>query len=254
MEIDGVLIDVDGVLVRAWRELPGAARTLRWLRKREMPLLLATNASLSREVLAGRLRQAGLEVDRTEVVTAPVLTASYLRAHHPGQRCFLVGEPDIGEELKGVRLVEDDADVVVVAGADRAFTWHTLSRAFRMLKDGAALVAMHRNLFWMTEAGLMLDTGAFLLGLERAAGVEAVVTGKPSPDFFRQCVDLLGIPAERVAMVGDDLEADVLAAQDVGLMGVLVQTGKFVPETLERSDRKPDHVIESIGELQELLP
>jgi HAD superfamily hydrolase (TIGR01450 family) len=164
-----------------------------------------------------------------------------------------VGEPDIGAELTGVTLVEDDADVVLVAGADRAFTWENLSGAFRMLKQGAALVAMHRNLFWMTERGLMLDAGAFLVGLERAAGVEAVVTGKPSPEFFRRCVDLLSVPAERVAMVGDDLEADVLAAQEVGLTGVLVRTGKFLPETLERSARKPDHVIDSIGDLPTLL-
>ena len=252
--IEGVLLDVDGVLVTAWRALPGSAETIRALRDRGIPFLLATNTtSLTREALAGRLGEAGLEIEAHEVVTAPVLAASYLRAHHPDERCYLVGEPDIADELAGVQLVDDDADVVLVAGADPAFTWENLSRAFRMLKGGAALVAMHRNLFWMTEEGLMLDAGAFLLGLERASGVEAVVTGKPSPEFFRQCVDLIGVTAERMAMVGDDLEADVLAAQDVGLTGVLVRTGKFLPETLERSVRKPDHVIASIGELETLV-
>ena len=250
-----MLLDMDGVLVIAWQALPGAAETLHTLRERGVPFLLATNAtSVSRAALAEKLGQAGLDVDASLVVTAPVLAASYLRANYPGARCFLVGEPDIREELAGVTLVEDDADVVLVAGADSAFTWENLSRAFRMLERGAALVAMHRNMFWMTENGLMLDTGAFLVGLERAAVVEAVVTGKPSPEFFRRCVDLLGVPPERVAMVGDDLEADVLAAQHVGLTGVLVRTGKFLLETLERSVRKPDHVIESIEELPELLP
>jgi ribonucleotide monophosphatase NagD (HAD superfamily) len=112
---------------------------------------------------------------------------------------------------------------------------------------------MHRNLSWLTERGMMLDTGAYVLGLERAAGVDATVTGKPAPDFFRQSVALLGVPAEEVAMVGDDLEADVLAAQDCGLTGVLVRTGKFRPETLEASERRPDHVIDSIANLRELF-
>jgi HAD superfamily hydrolase (TIGR01458 family) len=254
MAIEGVLLDMDGVLVTAWRALPGAAEALHALQLRGVPFLLATNAtSVSRSALAEKLGQAGLEVDAGQVVTAPLLTASYLRVHHPRARCFLVGEPDIGDDLAGVRIVEEDADVVLVAGADRSFTWEKLSRAFRMLQRGAALVAMHRNLFWLTEGGLMLDTGAFLAGLERAAGVEAVVTGKPSPQYFRECVGLLGLAPESVAMVGDDLDADVLAAQDLGLTGVLVRTGKFRPEMLERSERKPDHVIESIADLEGLL-
>ena len=254
MAAEAVLLDMDGVLTTAWRALPGAASTLGWLRERGVPFVLATNAtSLSRQGLTGKLREAGLGVEAREVVTAPVLTASYLRTHHPGARCFLVGEPELGDELAGVHLVEDDADVVLIAGADRAFTWEKLSRAFRMVRDGAALVAMHRNLSWMTADGLMLDAGAFLIGLERAAGVDAVVTGKPSPEFFRQCLELVKAPAERAAMVGDDLEADVLAAQDVGLTGILVRTGKFRPETLDRSERKPDHVIDSIADLPVLL-
>jgi HAD superfamily hydrolase (TIGR01458 family) len=257
MAIEGVLLDMEGVLVVAWQALPGAAEALRALRERGVPFLVATNAtSVPRSALAEKLRGTGLDVDESRVVTAPVLTASYLRANHPGARCFLVGEPDIRGELEGVTLVDGDtdADVVLAAGADRAFTWENLSRAFRMLERGAALVAMHRNLFWMTEDGLMLDTGAFLVGLERAAGVEAVVTGKPSAEFFRRCVDLLGVEPERVAMVGDDLEADVLAAQDVGLTGVLVRTGKFRRDVLEGSRRTPDHVIDSIADLATLLP
>src|SRR5207247_11473347 len=171
MAIEGVLLDMDGVLVTAWRALPGAAEAIDALRRRGVPVLLATNAtSVSRSALVEKLRQAGIEIGADQVVTAPVLTASYLHARHPGARCFLMGESDIRDELAGVDLVEDDADVVVLAGADRAFTWESLSRAFRMLNDGAALVAMHRNLFWMTESGLMLDTGAFLAGLERGPG------------------------------------------------------------------------------------
>ena len=252
--MEGVLLDVDGVLATAWRALPGAAKAVGWLRDRGIPFLLATNAtSLSRDRLAARLRGAGMEVQGRDVVTAPVLTAAYLRKRHPGARCFLLGKPELGEELRDVELVESSADVVVVAGADPGFTWENLSAAFRMLKEGAALVAMHRNLFWMTESGLMLDTGAFVVGLERAAGIDAVVTGKPSPEFFFLCVDMLGLPPERVAMVGDDLDADVLAAQGCGLTGVLVRTGKFSPQAVERSERKPDLVIDSIGDLPGLF-
>jgi HAD superfamily hydrolase (TIGR01458 family) len=251
--IEGVLLDVDGVLATAWQPIPGAGDTIRWLRDAGVPFLLATNASVSRSGLAERLRGAGIEVSPDRVVNASSLTAAYLRTHHPGGRCFLVGEPELGDEFRDIAMVDHDPDVVVVAGADRAFTWKKLSAAFRMVRDGAALIAMHRNLSWVTEGGLMLDTGAFLVGLERAAGVEAVVTGKPAPAFFRQCLEVLGVPADRTAMVGDDLEADVLAAQDVGLRGILVRTGKYSKDVVERSQRKPDGVIDSVADLPGLL-
>src|SRR5207245_9293005 len=131
------------------------------------------------------------------------------------------------EDLEGVQLVDDDGEVLIVAGADRAYTWENLNRAFRMILDGAPIVAMHRNLAWRADDGMTLDAGAFLLGLERAAGVEATVIGKPAPDFFRHALERLGTPAERTVAVGDDLEGDVLAAQALGLTGVLVRTGKF---------------------------
>src|SRR5439155_21589407 len=135
-----------------------------------IPFRLATNTtSATRGELAARLAGAGLAVEPDDIVTAPVVTAAYLRTHHPGARCLLLGEGGAAEDLEGVELVDDRADVVIVAGADRAYTWENLNRAFRMLLDGAVLVAMHRNLAWRTDDGMTLDSGAFLPGLERAS-------------------------------------------------------------------------------------
>jgi ribonucleotide monophosphatase NagD (HAD superfamily) len=83
--------------------------------------------------------------------------------------------------------------------------------------------------------------------------VTAAVTGKPSPDFFEQCTALLGVTGREVAMVGDDLENDVLAAADAGLTGVLVRTGKFRLEAVDGAATGVDHVLDSIGDLPRLL-
>jgi HAD superfamily hydrolase (TIGR01458 family) len=139
--------------------------------------------------------------------------------------------------------------VVVIGGAEENFTYERLNKAFRMLMDGAALVTMHRNMYWKTDEGLTLDAGAFVTGLEEAAGVEATVTGKPSQAIFESACRELGLEPERVAMVGDDVENDVLAAQAVGLTGVLVRTGKFTEEALRRARGRPDAVIDSIAAL-----
>src|SRR4051812_3044465 len=134
-DLDGVLLDVDGTLTVSWRALPGAALAVRWLREREVPFLLATDAtSMSRAELASTLGAAGVVVAPDEVVTAPVAAGEYLRRNHAGARVFQVGGRGSRTDLGEVRFVENgEADVVLTAGADDDFAWERLDRAFRML-------------------------------------------------------------------------------------------------------------------------
>ena len=251
--IGGVLLDVDGVLVVSWEPLAGAAETLRWLDRRNIPFALVTNTTtLSRRSLAARLSRAGLDVEPDRMVTAGVATAAYLRRNHPRGKCYLLATGDVAEDLAGIDLVDDGADVVVVAGAEDALTYEAMNRAFRMLRDGASLVAMHRNIWWMTSEGPKLDAGPYVTALEEAAGVRAAVVGKPSAEVFLTAVGLLGVPAEQAMMVGDDLDADVLPAQAIGLTGVLVRTGRFREGDPPESAR-PDHVIDSVGDVPGLF-
>ncbi|MFE1229769.1 HAD-IIA family hydrolase [Streptomyces sp. NPDC058745] len=251
------LIDIDGVLTVSWKPLPGAVRALRSLRDRGLPLALVTNnTARTRASIARRLADEGFPVTADDILTAPAATASYLRDHHPGARCLLLNTGDVRDDLDGVTLVgEDDPapEVIVLGGAGDAFAYPALNRVFRLLQDGAHLVAMHRNLYWRTSGGLDLDTGAFLLGLERAARVEAVVTGKPSAAFFAAALARLGVSADQALMVGDDIVSDVLAAQRDGITGVLVRTGKYLPETHRSADGTPDHVLDSVADLPALV-
>ncbi|GAA2322590.1 HAD-IIA family hydrolase [Streptomyces caniferus] len=261
--IGAVLIDIDGVLTVSWKALPGTVAAMEGLRAAGLPLVLVTNTtSRTRAAVAGRLAGEGFPVGVDDILTAPAVTAAYLRAHHPQARCRLINSGDVREDLTGVTLMgeegtgEEDRDapeVIVLGGAGDAFGYPALNSAFRDLQRGARLVAMHRNLYWRTADGLDLDTGAFLPGLERAAGVEATVTGKPAAAFFATALAHLGVPAAEALMVGDDIESDVLAAQRCGITGVLVRTGKYLPETHRAADGTPDHVLDSFAELPGLL-
>ncbi|MFF7414000.1 TIGR01458 family HAD-type hydrolase [Streptomyces lydicus] len=257
--IGAVLIDIDGVLTVSWRALPGAVRAMERLRAAGLPLALVTNTtSRTRARIAGKLADEGFPVGPEDILTAPAVTARYLREHHPDARCLLISSGEVADDLAGVEIVtpgtpEAEADVVVFGGAGEEFSYAALNTAFRRLQGGARLVAMHRNLYWRTADGLDLDTGAFLAGLERAARVEAEVTGKPSEAFFATALTHLGVPASRALMVGDDIESDVLAAQRCGITGVLVRTGKFQPEALREADGTPDEVIDAFADLPALL-
>jgi HAD superfamily hydrolase (TIGR01458 family) len=253
--IDGLLLDMDGVLTVSWEPLPGAVAAFARLRAGGVPIRLLTNTTgRSRATIAAGLRAAGFEIADDEVLTAAVAAAGHLRAVHPQSRVVLMGDAQ-SADLEGVRLVgwDDDPDVILLSGADESFEFENLNRVYRALLGGAAFVTMHRTMSWLTSDGVCLDTGAYVAGLEHAIGRPAEVTGKPSAGFFAAGLQALGLPAERVAMVGDDIDGDVIAAQAVGITGVLVRTGKFREESLARADAAPDRVVDSIVEIPGLL-
>jgi len=255
--IGAVLIDIDGVLTVSWQPLAGAVAALDRLREAALPLALVTNTtSRSRASIAAALAGAGFAVTAADILTAPVIAAAYLAEHYPGARCLLLNDGDIGEDLADVSLAGQDdpgVDVVLVGGAGAKFSYQALNRAFGHLQRGARLVAMHRGLYWRTSEGLQLDGGAFVAGLEQAAGITAEVVGKPAPAFFTAALAHLGADAGRTLMVGDDIENDVLAAQRQGLTGVLVKTGKYLPRTHLGASGTPDHVLDSFAGLPALL-
>lgn len=251
-----VLVDIDGVLTVSWRALPGAVDALARLRRAGLRVALLTNTtSRTRAQIVSALADAGFAVEPSEVLTAPVLTASYLAEHHPGARCLMLNSGEVAEDLAGVAMVGDDAepDVVVLGGAGPEFTYEALNRVFAAVLAGAPLVAMHRNLFWRTRAGLQLDTGAYLTGLEQAAGVSATVVGKPSPAFFTSALDRLDVQATEAIMVGDDIDNDVLGAQAQGISGILVRTGKYRAESVDAAAGTPDTVLDSFADVPNLL-
>jgi HAD superfamily hydrolase (TIGR01458 family) len=265
--IRAVLLDIDGVLTVSWRPLPGAVEAVTRLRAAGFAVALVTNTtSRTRARMAATLAAAGFPVGPGDIFTAPAITAAYLARHHPGARCLLLNSGDVADDLAGVTIVADAAaqagegagqdtaaDVAILGGAGPDFSYAALNRVFRCVLGGARLVAMSRGMYWRTDAGLQLDTGAFLPGLERAAGVTAVVTGKPAAAFFATALEALGADAGAAVMVGDDIEADVLAAQHHGITGVLVKTGKYRPETHGAAAGVPAHVIDSVADLPGLL-
>ena len=252
--IQGLLLDVDGVLHVDGVAIPGAADALRQLKTSGLAMRLLTNGTMrTRAGLASHLQALGFDIQPDEILTAVTATTDYLRRVHPGEPCHLVVSGDIEEEFEGIPLTEDEsiARVVVVGGASDSFSFAALNRAYRMLRNGAALVAMHKSLHWLTSDGVTLDSGPFIHGLEWATGAEAAIVGKPSPHFFQAGFTSLGLDPGQVAMVGDDPEQDVEAAMALGATGVLVQTGMGAIEP--PAEIPPDLTLPSIAQLPEAL-
>ena len=216
---------------------------------------VTNNATRSRATLAEELRAMGHELDDEELQTTPVAAAEQLG----GRRVYALVMPAIVPDLEGVELVGDNADAVLVGGCDetmepnQVFSYMNLARAFSEIQAGADLYALHKNPWWQTARGPMLDGGAFVAALEYATGVEATVIGKPSASCFAAALAALDAEPELTWMVTDDLEQDVRGAQLFGMKTVLLRTGKFRPETLERSSAIPDAVLSSIANVPDWI-
>jgi len=251
-----ILLDVDGVLHVSGEPIPGAAGALRRLRENGHRLRFVTNTTTrSRAQLGAELRAQGIEVEDDEVQTAASTAVRVLN----GKRVLALTMHALIGDLDDLELVGEGSDAVLLGGADETpetnlvYSYMNLARAWAELEAGAELYCLHRNRWWQTKDGPMLDTGAFVAGLEYAAQVEATVLGKPSSAYFAAACEALDADPGMTWMVGDDLESDIAGAQGTGLRTVLVRTGKFRPDAVERARAQPDGIVSSIGQLPEWL-
>jgi HAD superfamily hydrolase (TIGR01458 family) len=187
-----------------------------------------------------RLRGMGFEVEEAEIFTPARAAVGRIGAGS----CFALVDDSLMADLAGLDLTDDRPDHVLVGDLGEGFTYERLNPAFRHLMQGAKLLALQKNRYWQTDVGLSLDAGPFVAALEYASGKRASVVGKPERDFFRLALEDLRLEANEVAMVGDDVEADVIGAKRAGLMGIQVRTGKWRADT-----READLVIDSIADL-----
>ncbi len=246
----GVLLDIDGVLHVSMQAVAGANETLLWLEKHGYKVCFVTNTTTcSRATLVRKLQEIGLSLDEQHVITAPVATANYIRQHFPGKRCWLLTKGDTARDFAGIHLVQSQADIIVIGGAEELLTYENMNHAFRMLMDGAILLATHTNLYWRTSEGLQLDSGPFVHALELATGQQAIVLGKPNLAFFEQSLLTINIQPQEAIMVGDDIENDIGGAQKAGLQGVLVCTGKHNAQSPLLAHTHPDVILPSIADL-----
>jgi HAD superfamily hydrolase (TIGR01458 family) len=251
-----ILLDIDGVLHVSGAPIPGAAPAVRRLRDAGHRLRFVTNNTTTpRRALAEGLRDLGVELEDDELQTTPRVAAKVLA----GRRVLALTMPAIIDELEGVDLVGEGADVVLFGGADEGpetnnvFSYMNLARAFAEVDAGAELYCLHKNAWWQTSRGPLLDSGAFVAGIEYAAGVEATVLGKPSPAYFLAALEAIDAEPALTWMVGDDIESDIGGAQKHGMKTALVRTGKFRPDAVERSRITPDAILSSLADFPEWL-
>jgi len=254
-KINGFLIDLDGVLYTGDTPVPGAIETIGFLADHGYPFRCLSNSTRKcRATIAARLEKMGFAIPESSIFTPPLAAVRYMKDAGKN-RAFLLVTGDVGRDFVGACTDDGSVhtDYVVVGDAGDYVTYANLNHAFRCLMDGAELVALERDRYWMDKDGLSLSAGPVVAALEMAAGTTATVVGKPSKEFFSLALADLGLPKEEVVMIGDDIATDIGGAKRAGIRGALVRTGKFRADVLDHSAVKPEWLLASVAEIRTLL-
>lgn len=253
LSVRAVLLDLDGVLYVEDEPLPGSADAVAALRALGLALRFVTNTtSRPRGRTLEKLERLGFGVSDPELITPAALAVRHCqeRGH---KRVALLMRDAVKADFAGLEEADGPADAVIIGDLGTAFDYDALNRAFRLVMDGAELVALQKNRYWLTADGLSLDVGPFVAAIEYATRQEAFVAGKPSPGFFELVLRDLGVEAKYAAIVGDDVETDVGGGLRAGLPAVLVRTGKYRPDAVRASGIEPTATVDSIAEVPALL-
>lgn len=252
--VRGILFDLDGVIYVGDEMIAGADEALEWVNSQGIAHLFVTNTtSRPREALCRKLAAMGIDVAPDDILCPPVAAANWLKANTDGPVALFIPDATRAEftELPVWSGDVNEAVAAVVLGdLGKGWDFDRLNAAFRLLMQHPEprLVALGMTRYWKAPDGLRLDAGPFVTALEYATGAPPVVLGKPAEAFFRAGADVLAISPSELVMIGDDIRGDVNAAQQAGLKGVLVKTGKFRQQDLQ-AEPAPDAVLESIADL-----
>jgi NagD protein len=248
-----LLIDIDGVVLQDDRPLPGAGELVAWLLGSGRPFLFLTNySSQTPAELAHRLGTAGIEVPPEHVYTSAMATAEFLvKQAGTRRRAYVVGEGALVHALyqAGFTLSETDADFVVL-GETRAYNFDMIQRASQLVKKGARFIATNPDVAGPQGRP---SCGAFAAPIERITGKAPFYVGKPSAFMMRAALRHMQAHSEDAWMVGDNMDTDIIAGVQTGMVTVLVLSGVSKEEDLPRFPYRPDHIVPDAIALRALL-
>ena len=252
----GLILDIDGTILRGNQAIPGAKEAIAELRRQGHLVVFVTNALESPSEQADRLISAGVSATTDEIVTAPQVLKAYLLQNLPDATIYVISDPPLPEELGlDFRISEDPKEIdAVIVSCDRNFNFHKLNIGFQALRCGAKFLAVNADATCPLPNGEIPDAGAVIGALEGCSKRKLeIVFGKPSSLIVKAALDQLMLSASECMIVGDSLESDISMGQQAGMTTTLVLTGVTRRENLVSAPVQPGYIIESIAELPVLL-
>ena len=247
--IKAFLFDLDGVFYEDDRIIPGVSATIEWLKQQKIPYrFLTNNTTLSRRLLVDKLNIIGLALNEDDLISANYAGTLLLKKLSI-KSCRLVLRENAKIDYQTFDTTNPKPEAIVVGDIGPNWDYNLMNDLMNLIFNGAKLIALHKGTYFQSHDKLVIDSGAFVAGLEYSTQTNAIIVGKPQPTFFELASQHFDCKVNEIAMVGDDLINDIQGAQKMGYTTFLVKTGKFRSSIYRSSSIRPDHLIKSINEL-----
>lgn len=254
--IQGVVMDMDGVLWRGDQPLPGLQEFFAFLEARKLPYVLATNNSrVTQQDYVNKLARMGITARIEQIITSGTTTISYIKNHYaPDTLIHVLGGDGLRSGLTeaGYRVTGevDQAVAAVVIGIDFELTYQKLKNATLCLHNGADFIGTNNDATFPMPDGLVPGAGSIISAVKTASGRVPLIMGKPNAPMFETAVQLLGTVPEHTLMIGDRLDTDIIGAAQVGLKTAMVLTGVSKRADVAGASHAPDGIFEGLIDLR----
>ena len=247
----GFICDMDGVIYLGNQLLPGVREFVNWLNENGKQFLFLTNSSeRSPKELRQKLQRMGLDIDEEHFYTSALATAAFLKKQAPGCTAFVIGAPGLLNALYDVGVTMNDVDPdYVIVGETASYNYEVITKAVRLVLNGARLIATNSDLTGPTEFGIAPACRSLVAPIELATGKKAYFMGKPNPLMMRTGLKRLGCHSAEAVMVGDRMDTDVISGMECGMSTVLVLSGISTEATLDEYAYRPSAVLDGVGDI-----
>ena len=248
----GFICDLDGVVYRGQGAVPHAIEALGATRRHGRIAYATNNAARPPHVVAEHLRELGITLDDSDVLTSSQAGARRLAELVPaGARVLAVGGPGVTLALEESGLhpvqpaeleqaqdsgTEYEPVAAVLQGFGRDVSWHDLSQAAFAIQGGAQWVATNHDSTLPLAHGVAPGNGSLVGAVRNAVDVDPVVVGKPFAALYEYCAALIGTQVRDTLAIGDRLNTDIAGAVNTGMDSIYVTTGVSSPVDVALAD------------------
>ncbi|MCH2529776.1 MAG: HAD hydrolase-like protein [Dehalococcoidia bacterium] len=243
---DAVFFDAYGVLVDGIDALPNAEQLVNIMNASAMNYFIVTNdASKSIQSLSNKFQSQGMRIPVERIVNSGSLISGYYRDEDlVGRPTLVLGTKDSRTYVSGscakiLSLDSNSEPDVILFTHSSPYDWEStlkhllnlVSKRFKQKKPVRMVLPNTDFIYQDGKADFGMGAAAFVETLEEALMrlhgkhevLRAAKLGKPHPPIFTEAILRAG--SNNAIMIGDQLETDILGANNVGLDSAVVTTG-----------------------------
>lgn len=255
-QIKSFILDMDGTIYLGNELFDYTLDFLRTVEETGRKYYFFTNnSSRSQQAYIDKLAAMGIKIRPGQMMISSHVMIQYLKKYHPDESLYVVGTPSLLREFEAydMPLTEIDPDIVIL-GFDTTLTYEKMSKACHYVRNGCIYYGINPDWNCPIEGGDFIpDCGSMAKMIEASTGRFPEFFGKPSKHTLDYIIEETGCAPEEIAIVGDRLYTDIAVADGSPVTSILVLSGESTIKDVEKSDVKPDMIVDSLKNITELM-